>query len=184
MHNKLKNIAAELNALAEELECSCPEEKPAACCDTCTEKPEKEPDCPPEPTPPCAKKPGLQMPFKLPGGGNLLGGLLGGNMFGGLPKNLSELQQNPQMMQMLQNLSNNPQMLNAVSQMGGVDKEQILAALGNLNGDAAPVAPPTAAVPPLPTGTPHWQPESLSLKRGAAGGDPLQRLLNRWHWRY
>jgi len=75
-------------------------------------------------------------------------------------------------------------MLDAVSRVGGVDKEQILSALAGLNTDAAPAATQTVTVPDLPAGTPFWQPETLSLKRGAAKGDPLERLLTRWHWRY
>ena len=200
MHNKLKNIAAELNALADELiitEPHCPAEicaEAAAPCETAdgaeTCAGENAANCQTQSKSNFSPKgPNLQMPFKIPGLGNLFGGNMLGGLFGGLPnmnnlpKTMEELQQNPQMLQMLQNLPNNPQLLNAVSQLGGVDKEQILSALSGLSGDAAPT-PPTVTVAAPPPGIPHWQPESLSLKRGCAGGDPLERLLTRWHWRH
>lgn len=197
MHNQLKSIAAELNTLAEKLE----QQTEPNCCETAhsTECEATEPCTCEKETATCShthaqttcthKGPNLQMPFKLPGL-NMFGGNMFGSLFGGLPnlnnlpKTLAELQQNPQLMQMLQNLPNNPQMLDAVSRVGGVDKEQILSALAGLNTDAAPAATQTIAMPDLPKGTPFWQPETLSLKRGAAKGDPLERLLTRWHWRY
>lgn len=142
----------------------------------------------------------------LPGLGNLFGGLSGlGNLGVSVPTSPEEIRNNPGMMSMLESLEQNPTLLNTLSAMSGMNREQILQAIRMVRGNSAQTAEaatvsaaePTTAVaggtPPM-NGTPaelfselsggrSLPGAALSPLRGNVGGDPLDNLLRQWHWR-
>lgn len=110
----------------------------------------------------------------LPG----LGGLPG--ITNNLPTTLTELHDNPQLMNMLNQVANNPQSLNMMSGLTGQSPEALQAALNSLQPGATPAAAPmaTATVPtaPAPTLPP------IAAAPAVTPTAHLDSLLAEWHW--
>lgn len=116
-----------------------------------------------------------------------LGGLGGMN----LPTTLAELHDNPQIMNILNQVAANPQSLNMLSNLTGQSPETLQAALGALQPAAAtPAAPPptapVAAAPPVtqmpqPMPIASAAPQMATMENMSATAH-LDSLLAEWHW--
>ncbi len=133
----------------------------------------------------------------LPGGLSNLPGLNGQS----LPATLAELHDNPQLLGMIKNVSNNPQMLNMLSALTGQDSQTLQQTLQSLqpkpdNITAQPNSQPgvqsdvqptiqaaarQAAIPQT-----EFTPLNIANSADAAGSLPstpyLDSLLAEWHW--
>lgn len=115
----------------------------------------------------------------LPG----LGGLPGmPGLTNNLPTTLTELHDNPQLMNMLSQVANNPQSLNMISGITGQSPEALQAALNSLQAGATPaatpMATPTIATTPAPTLPPIATTQAVTPTATAH----LDSLLAEWHW--
>lgn len=115
----------------------------------------------------------------LPGLGNLAGmpGLTNN-----LPTTLTELHDNPQLMNMLSQVANNPQSLNMMSGLTGQSPEALQAALNSLQAGATPAATPiaTATIPTAPA--PTLPPIAAAPAVTPTATAHLDSLLAEWHW--
>lgn len=124
----------------------------------------------------------------LTGGLGGLGGNLG-NM--NLPKTLAELHDNPQVMNIINQVAANPQSLNMLAQLSGQNPETLQAALSALQSTgtppisaATPITAPVAAPVAPPVQAPLMQAQAIApnIVQATPATAHLDSLLAEWHW--
>lgn len=148
---------------------------------------------PPKNTNPLAKLlSGFTPPnLNLPGGNpmqllNLFGSGMPSIPGGNLPSTLAELHDNPQLMNILNQVAANPQSLSMIASLTGQDPQHIQAMLQSLNPAAAvpateTIAPAAEAAAPVITAAPTSAPMPAPMPVPSATAH-LDNLLAEWHW--
>ena len=148
---------------------------------------------PPKNTNPLAKLlSGFTPPnLNLPGGNpmqllNLFGSGMPSIPGGNLPSTLAELHDNPQLMNILNQVAANPQSLSMIASLTGQDPQHLQAMLQSLNPAAAvpaaeTITPAAEAAAPVITAAPTPAPMPAPMPVPSATAH-LDNLLAEWHW--
>ncbi len=117
------------------------------------------------------------------GGMGALGGIGGMAGLGGMEniKSLKDIQNNPELMSVLQNLQSNPDSLNAVASMSGLDANTVKNAISSLTmstpNTAENAAPPTKGAEPAASAAPSTPVNSI-LNNILSGGQGQSGIFN------
>ena len=105
---------------------------------------------------------------------------------GNLPSTLAELHDNPQLMNILNQVAANPQSLSMIASLTGQDPQHLQAMLQSLNPAAAvpaaeTITPAAEAAAPVITAAPTPAPMPAPMPVPSATAH-LDNLLAEWHW--